>query len=47
MPDAAFPNLVPGVPSALSPLVEKASVQVVLDQEAPLRGSAYVAMTMA
>ena len=31
----------------LSPLVEKASVQVVLDQEAPLRGSAYVAMTMA
>lgn len=31
----------------LSPLVEKASVQVVLDQEVPLRGSAYVASTMA
>jgi glucokinase len=31
----------------LSSLVEKASVQVVLDQEVPLRGSAYVASTMA
>jgi glucokinase len=31
----------------LSALVEKASVKVVLDQEVPLRGSAYVASTMA